>query len=314
MRPMMFGSNAAEAARSRAAVKPPSMLASFTEWLHDYIMYTGVVGIVESVLGILAFGGVLSVVFGSPTIKAAAVVAVVLGILGLFILLVANRTEWRRRADRDRRLIRHYCDELKERYEHAWTITSWTCVTTIAPNGDAHVAITCSAVVECELLDFFSIWDGPNWDGWPERLRRKVRVKVRRLSDHPNGGTRPDVTLSWTGRNRIQILIHLGQPARRGDTIGMVTEIDWPARCLPLAKGESAEEFVQKFPTLVHIARNTIVLPKGYEACFETLGLDRDVDDYTLTSEVNNSGQLETTLVTRNVEGGRRVGLRLDLR
>src|SRR5688572_25471836 len=135
MRPMMFGSNVAQATRSRAAVKPSSMIASFTEYLHDYIIYTGVIGIIESVLGILAFGGVLSVVFGSPTIKAAAVVAVILGVLGLFILLVANRTEWRRRSDRDRRLIRHYCDELKERYEHAWTITSWTCVTTIAPNG-----------------------------------------------------------------------------------------------------------------------------------------------------------------------------------
>jgi hypothetical protein len=313
MRPVMFGSNSAQATRSRPAVKPSSMIASFTEWLHDYIFYTGVIGIVESVLGILAFGGALSVIFGSPTIKAAAVVAVLLGVLGLFILLVANRTEWRRRSDRDRRLIRHYCDELKERYQHAWTITSWTCVTTIAPNGDTRVVITCTAVVECELLDFFSIWDGPNWDGWPERFRRRVRIKVRRHSEHPHGGTRPDVTTSWMARNRIQILIHLGQPALRGETIGMVAEIDWPARCLPFAKGESCEEFVQKFPTLVHFARNTIVLPKSYEACFETIGLVES-DDFLLTSEPNNNGQLETTLVTRDIEGGRRVGLRLDLR
>jgi hypothetical protein len=285
MRPVMFGSNSAQATRSRPAVTPSSMIASFTEWLHDYIFYTGVIGIVESVLGIL----------------------------GLFILLVANRTEWRRRSDRDRRLIRHYCDELKERYQHAWTITSWTCVTTIAPNGDTRVVITCTAVVECELLDFFSIWDGPNWDGWPERFRRRVRIKVRRHSEHPHGGTRPDVTTSWMARNRILILVHLGQPARRGETIGLVAEMDWPARCLPFAKGESCEEFVQKFPTLVHFARNTIVLPKSYEACFETIGLTES-DDFRLTSEPNNSGQLETTLVTHDIEGGRRVGLRLDLR
>jgi hypothetical protein len=314
MRPVTFGANSAQAARSRPAVKPTSMIASFTEWLHDHIFYTGVVGIVESVLGILAFGGVLSVVFGSPTIKAAAVVAAVLGVLGLFVLLVANRTEWRRRSDQDRRLIRHYCDELKERYQHAWTITSWTCVTTIAPNGDTQLVITCTAVVECELLDFFSIWDGPNWDGWPDRFRRRVRIKVRRHSGNPNGGTRPDVTSTWMARNRIEILMHLGQPARRGDTIGMVAEIDWPARCLPFAKGESCEEFVQKFATPVQFARNTIVLPKGYEACFEIIGLVEGVDDFTLTSEPNNSGQLETTLVTRDIEGNRRVGLRLDLR
>jgi hypothetical protein len=255
----------------------------------------------------------LSAIFGSSTLKAGAVVAAILGILGLFILLAANRTEWRRRSDIDKRLIRHYCDELKERYEHAWSITSWTCVTTIASNGDAHVVINCTAAVECELLDFFSIWDGPNWDGWPERLRRKVRVKVRRLSDEQANGTRPDVTASWMGRNRLQILIHLGRPARRGDTVGMAAEIEWPARCLPLAKGESAEEFVQGFPLLVQLAKNTVILPRGYEACFETIGLDRRTDDYTITSDFNHSGQLETTLVTRNIAGGRRIGLRLDL-
>ena len=67
------------------------MLTGFLSWLQNHVLSAGVVGVVEGVLGILSVGGLLSGLLGSPMIKAAAVVAVLLGVLGLFILLVAAR-------------------------------------------------------------------------------------------------------------------------------------------------------------------------------------------------------------------------------
>jgi hypothetical protein len=291
------------------------MLGSFVEWIQDYVVHAGIIGVFEGILGLLAFSGLLSALLGSAAIKATAVIAAGLGVLGLFVVLVVNRTEWHRRTELDRRLIRHYCDELKERYQHAWSITEWDGLTVIAANGDAQQMITCAAVVECDLLDFFSFWDGPNWEGWHDRMRRKVKIKVRSLTVGQEGGTRSDVTESWASRNRVEVVIHLREPAKRGDTIGMAAELHWPARCLPLVRGECADEFLLSFPTTIGFARHTVVLPRGSEVRFEAVGLDRaNGDVYALTSRVNSSGHCETVLEVRDIEGGRRVGLRLDLK
>ncbi|MFD9735468.1 hypothetical protein [Umezawaea sp. NPDC059074] len=291
------------------------MLGAFVEWLQDYVVHVGMIGVIEGALGILAFAGLLSALLGSAAIKAGAIVVAGLGVLGLFIVLVVNRTEWHRRTELDRRLIRHYCGALRERYNHAWSVVEWDELTVISANGDTTHTISCEAVVECELLDFFSFWNGPNWEGWPDRLRRKVKIKVRSLTVGQEGGTRSDMTWSWISRNRVEVVTHLREPAKRGDTIGMAAELHWPARCLPLVRGDCADDFVLCFPTTIRFARHTVVMPIGRDVYFESIGLDRaNGDDYELTSKINNAGLCETMLEVRDIEGGRDVGMRLDLK
>jgi hypothetical protein len=256
----------------------------------------------------------LSALVGSTAVKAAAVIVAGLGVLGLLVVLAVNRTGLHRDAELHRRLSQRYCDQLKKRNEHSWSIAEWDELAVISTNGDTVQTITCTAVVECDVLDFFSIWAGPNWAGWPDRLRRKVKVKVRSRAIGEEGGTRSDMTSSWGARNRIEVVNHLREPAERGDVIAMEAELRWPARSLPLVRGDCPDEFLLSFPTRIDRAGYTVVMPRGYEVRYEAVGLDRGSDDYTVASTINNSGQCEISFEVRDLEGGRRVGLRLDLK
>jgi hypothetical protein len=62
------------------------VLRGFTGWFDSYLTRAGVVGLVEGGLGVIAFGGALSVVLGDIAAKAGAVVAVLLASLGLLLL------------------------------------------------------------------------------------------------------------------------------------------------------------------------------------------------------------------------------------
>lgn len=291
-----------------------SMFGGFITWLQDHVVYTGVLGVVEGVLGVLAFGGLLSALLGSAAIKAGAIVAVAVGVLGLFFLLVANRLEWRRRTELDRRLLRRYCDTLEKRHGQQWHVAEWDQEVHISENGDVWTRIGLTAVAACDMLDFCSLLDGPNWVDWPDRHRRKVKVKVRSVEAGGEGGTRSDVTFTWTSRSRIKIMVHLNEPVPRGTEVRFVVDLAWPARCVPLMRGYSAEDFVLRFGGPVDRVRYVVVLPSGFRACYDKIGPLRDADEYSLTSEVNRAGQVETTLVANKPPARRRVGMRLDLK
>src|SRR6266498_2226637 len=167
------------------------MLKSFLAWLRDYVIHVGIIGLAEGVLGILAFGGLLSALLGNAAIKSGAIVAVLLGVLGLYILLIASRVEPRSRSELERKLLARYTKLLRERQAHSWRITSWEESVVIAPNGDSREVITVKAIVECDLLDFFSIRTGPGWNQ-SEKIRRQVRVRLKTFELDGIGGTRWD--------------------------------------------------------------------------------------------------------------------------
>lgn len=294
--------------------KPKSMRASVLDSLQDYILHAGVLGIVEGVLGVLAFGGLLSALLGSSAIKAGAIVAVMIAYFGLFVLLAANRVEWRRRTELDQRLLTRYCDALKQRHKHSWRYTSWDHVVTVDRNGDTHERIRISAVAESEFLDFLSFWEGPN-GAWSERLRRKTIIKVRSVDVDALGGTRYDVTSSWISRNRLKVTVHLGEPARQGDSISMLAEIYWPKKCASFTDGHGAEEFVRQFGRPIDLIQYKIVLPFGYDVYCDPIGFclsDPKADQPVVKKSA--SGQTEVWLTVRDVAPDRRVGVRLDLK
>src|SRR5687768_5980561 len=135
---MTFGASIRRTRRKQSKIRSSTMLGSTVEALQSYVLNAGVIGIVEGLLGILAVGGILSALLGQAGVRAAAIVAVIMAVLGLFVLLVANKLEWRRRTELDRRLLRRYCYLLHERCNFTWRITKWRQVVTIEANGDTH--------------------------------------------------------------------------------------------------------------------------------------------------------------------------------
>ncbi|WIV59888.1 hypothetical protein [Amycolatopsis nalaikhensis] len=289
------------------------MLKSFLGWLRDYVIYTGIVGLAEGVLGILAFGGLLSALLGNSAIKAGAIVAVLLGVIGLYILLIANRVEWRSRTELDRRLLQHYCSVLKERHGHSWRIVSWLESAVVRPNGDATEVITVTAIVECDVLDFFAIRTGAGWHQ-SERVRRKVKVNVKSLEVDGIGGTRRDVTSTWLDDGRLEVLAHFGSPASRGDEIVMVIEKEWPGKCAPLMRERRPDEFALKFACAIGYLEYAIHLPEGAEVACDPVGLVKGQHDFSLAVKRNGAGPTEVCLVARGIPPRLRVGMRLDLK
>lgn len=288
------------------------MLRSTVEALQSYVLNTGVIGIVEGLLGILAVGGILSALLGQTGVRAAAIVAVMVAVLGLFILLVANKLEWRRQTELDRRLLLRYCRLLHERCNVTWRITDWRQVVTIEANGDAHDKISFTAVTDCDVLDYLTLWEGPNWE-WPDRHKRKIDVRVRSVELDGEGGTRVDVTSYWLSRGRLMVLAHLAEPARRGTEISLVVEFTWPAKCLPFIQG-TPDEFVKRFtPGLGHL-EYTIVLPPGRSGYWDGVGLKSGTERYSVQRHTNTSGREEICLVADGVATGARVGMKLDIK
>lgn len=292
----------------------PGKPASLFGRLQDYVVYTGVLGVVEVALGALALAGLLGALLGrNDAVRAFSVVVVLLGLLALFGLLVANRVEWRRRVEVDRRLLRNYCDTLEKRHGQQWQVKSWVQEVDVRPNGDVFERISVTVVVECDLLDFCSFTNGPNWD-WPDRYRPKVKVKVRSVEVGYEGGTRFDYTSTWLSRSRLKTMVHLNEPAPRGSEISFVVDLEWPAKCAPLMQGYSADKFVVAFSRPLEFAQYVVVLPADYRVCFDKIGLIQGRNDYTLVSAVNHARQTETVLTVRDVPAYHEFGMRLDLK
>jgi hypothetical protein len=252
-------------------------------------------------------------VLGDAAIRAGAVVAVGIGVLGLFTLLVAQRLEGQRRSELDRRLVKRYCNTLEQRYGHACRVKSWKQVVVVDTNGDTHETITLTVTPDCDFLDFFSFWQGPDAEDWPESARRKVRVKVHSPVRDGRGGTRHDFTLAWAERNRLCVTVHFGQPVPRGGEIEIEAVLDWPGKCAPLVRGDSPEEFVLAFDPPASRVEYTVVLPRHCAVRYDIVGVGAGWHDCALDRRDNKLGQAELTLVAHDPPVGRRVGMRLDL-
>ncbi|MDX8028617.1 hypothetical protein SK803_00270 [Lentzea sp. BCCO 10_0856] len=309
---MTLGANIRRKRRKRLKTGQSTMLGSTVEALQSYVLNAGVIGVVEGLLGILAFGGILSALLGRTSIRAAAIVAVIVAVLGLFALLAANKLEWRRRTELDRRLLLRYCNLLHERCNFTWRVTDWRQVVTIEANGDTHDKITFTAVPDCDALDFLTFWEGPNWD-WPARYQRKTQVHVRSVELEGEGGTRFDATTCWLSRGRLKVLVHLSEPALRDTEISLVAEFSFPAKCQPFVQG-APEEFVKRFSPGPEHLEYTVVLPPGCSGYWDGVGLKSGTERYSIQRRTNTSGREEISLIADRVRNGARVGMKLDIK
>lgn len=288
-----------------------TVLPALLETFQERVAAAGVVGVSEVVLGILGLAGLASSLFGDSAIRAGAVVAALAAMLGLLVVLAANRKGTRHRAEVAERLLRRYCATLEDRYQHMPRTTEWRQVITIDRKGNSSEQIRCTIVADSDYVDFFSMQSGAGWD-WPTRLQNRVRYHVRFAMNGPEGGTHPDVTHAWPTRDRVIITAHLSQPIPKGGTASFDAKIWWPLKCEPLVR-RHVEEFTRFFPVPVEVLHYTVVLPKGCQGYVNVIGLDHAANDYEIRNNPNGHGCSELSLVARNVPAGRRVGMRIDL-
>lgn len=289
------------------------MRKNFLEWLQDYAVHAGLVGLIEGMLAALAFAGAFSTLFGTTAIKAGAMVGVIFAVLGLIALLSFNRVELNNQVELHRNLLARYCTIIAERSKHAYRTMSWNDVFVISPNGDVRETITVRAIVECDELDFYKIYTGPGWYQ-PERYRDGVRAKVRSLEVEGVGGARRDVTTSWSEKGNLEIIAHFGEPAHRDSEISLQVELDWPGRCIPLMRRRVPAEFALTFTSPLPYLEYRIVLPIGFDAYHDVIGLVRGPNVFESSRRGGDGRNVEVKLVARDIAKGQRVGLRLDLK
>jgi hypothetical protein len=285
------------------------MFRRFLAWLEEYVADTGVIALVGAATGILAFGGTMSTVFGATSFRAAAFVAAIVTVLGIFVTLAGSRRHWRRRAEQDQRLLARYCNILQDRFNY-WRIKDWDEIVMVDAKGNARQRVTVRVLVESEDLDFFRIRMGCRWNQ-PVKYRRKVKVKVRSLEVDGLGGTRVDTTTSWLYDGRLEILTHFTSPLEKDEQLNLAIEVDWPKKCAPLMNHEP-DEFVMQFTHHIERAAWTVILPTGTQVYVDQVGLKSGEDSFEVHKGVNSAGESEVRLVARAIEPYRQFGMRLD--
>jgi hypothetical protein len=244
-----------------------------------------------------------------PAYVLVAVTAVMLAALSMVIVIARSRTQWRKRAERDQRLLGHYCDILQDRFSY-WRIKDWDERVVVDAKGNARQYITVRVLVESDDVDFFRVRMGAHWKQ-PLKYRKKVKVWVRSLEVDGLGGTRSDITTSWLHDNRLEVLTHFSSPVEKNELINLTMEIEWPKKCAPLMSGKP-DDFVMRFTRHIERTNWAIVLPAGTEVYMDPIGLKTGEDSYEVKQRVDGDGNTEVRLTAKDIEPYRRFGIRLD--
>ncbi len=287
------------------------MMRSFVDWLDEYLVDAGVRGLTAGCLGILGFGGLLSALLGDSVVKAAAIVVVLLSILGLFLVVAASRMRWRVRATRaEVALRRAYLRQLDDPY---WTVRQWQQTIWIAANGDSTLSVTVHGVSDRENLSFFRIMFGSGWNQ-PLRYRSRVHVQVRSLMLEGVGGTRAEKFEHWRDDGQLEVYVEFPSPIPVGGEFRFVADLRWPGRCRPLVRDGRPDEFCVTAARAMDLLEYTVVLPPGREAFYDPVGFTVGEDGRTLVSRTTPDGRTEVFLRGEGLSEGCRVGMWLDLK
>jgi hypothetical protein len=288
------------------------MLRSFVDWLDEYLVEVGARGLVAGGLGILAFGSLLAALLGESAVKAAAVVVVLLSLLGSFLVVAASRLFWRARATTAEAALRRSYDRQLGDGPY-WTVKKWQQTIRIAANGDATLSVTVHCVSDRDSLSFFRIRFGPGWNQ-PVRYRSRVRAQVRSLQLEDVGGVKADEFQHWRDDGKLEIYVDFPAPIPIGGKFRFVADLEWPARCRPLARDGRPEEFCVTAGPAMELLEYTVVLPPGREAFYDPIGFTVAEKGLMLVSRAASDGRAEIYLKAKRLGNGRRVGMRVELK
>jgi hypothetical protein len=290
------------------------MFRSFIAWLDDYLAGEGPPAMARAVVGILSFAALLGALLGSVAVKAGILVAVLLTLLGMALLLLADRRSLRSSYDAHRNLVSRYCEFISTELRDVPQFASWEHVTAIDKKGNAKETAVIRAKTLHDDLQFIRLSFGCCWD-LPQRFRRRVRVNVRHLSVSGLPGTRLPVTLSWAGaKGKLNLIVHFDNAVPSGSELCLNLDWWWPGKCWPLFRGDGDEFVFRLMQQPLVFGRKKIILPPDHDAYYEPIGFVENQTGFLLERSVDDQGRVQFDFECHQLEAGHRAGLRLELK
>jgi hypothetical protein len=290
------------------------MFKSFISWLDSYISREEPSSVLKAIVGLMAFAGLLGTIFGNQAIRAGAFVVVIVFVVSVMLLLLADRQHLTQSHDTHRSLLTRYCDFIVDHStEPLVAIDTWRQKVYVQPNGDVREVLTLKAVALREKVYFIRLTAGSAWEQ-PEKYRRNVKVVARSLMVNGVSGPRWNVTTSWRSTLKMVSIIHLHHAIKRGEEIFFEVTRTWPAKCLPLVRGET-DEFVFRTSALLEIrhVEYSIVLPPTFNAVYELIGAWEPDVQLTVDTEHDHEGRSVFVWRADKVPMLTEVGIRLEL-
>jgi hypothetical protein len=291
------------------------MFKSFIAWLDFYISRENPASVLKSLVGLMAFAGLLGTIFGNQAIRVGAFVVVIVFVVSIILMLLADRRRSTQEMTTYRKLLVRYCDFVRDNSSDPLvSVESWEQTVYLRPNGDVREVLVIKAIALRERVYFVCLTAGSRWDQ-PERYRRNVTVAARRLTVNGTSGTRWNVTTSWTSSQKMTAVLHLHEPVKHGEEIHFEVERVWPGKCRPLMRDHAAEEFIFRSTNLLVPRRvnYTIVLPEGFEAIHEPIGKQHPDVNLAVLSHSDKEGRRVYDWSAETVPPDTAVGIRLEL-
>jgi hypothetical protein len=249
------------------------MFTSFINWLDSHISREEPSSVIKSLIGLMAFAGLLGTIFGNQAIRVGAFLLVIMFVLSVILALLADRRRLTRANDRQRAQITRYCSHLVESNpDPQLSIDCWRQWVFVRPNGDVREVMNLKAVVLSERIYFVRLTSSSRWNQ-PQKHLHDVKVTMRTIAADSAPGPRWHVTTSWQA-GKLTYIGHLHEAANRGEEISFEMVREWPAKCHPLMRNEEAESFILRTTNRLQIrsAEYRVILPPGYEAVSELIG------------------------------------------
>lgn len=291
------------------------MFKSFIAWLDFYISRENPASVLKSLVGLMAFAGLLGTIFGNQAIRVGAFVVVIVFVVSVILVLLADRRRSMQQLGIYRKLLTRYTDFVRDNSSDPLvSVESWDQTVYLRPNGDVREVLVIKAIALRERVYFVRMTAGSRWEQ-PERYRRNVDVAARGLTVNGSSGTRWNVTTSWTSSQKMTAVLHLHEPVKQGEEIHFEVVRVWPGKCRPLMREQAAEEFIFRSTSLLVIRQvnYTIVLPEGFEAIHEPIGQHHPDVNLAVLSHRDKEGRSVFAWSADLVPADTAVGIRVEL-
>jgi hypothetical protein len=292
------------------------MFKGFISWLDSYISREEPSTVLKALIGLMAFAGLLGTIFGNQAIRAGAFVIVTIFVVSTMLSLLSDRRRLKQAYDTHRALLARYCDFIIDHSaEPLVAIDTWRQRLYVQPNGDVREVLTLTAIALREQVYFIRLTAGSGWDQ-PEKYRRDVKITARTLTINGMSGPRWNVTTSWRSSTmKVTSILHLHHPIKRGEEVVFEVIRTWPAKCLPLVRGE-VDEFLFHTTSLIEIRHvdYSVVLPTGFDAVYELIGSDEPDVQLFVDKEYDQEGRRVIVCRADKVPTRTAVGIKLELK
>jgi len=291
------------------------MFKSFIAWLDFYVSREDPASVLKSLIGLMAFAGLLGTIFGNQTIRVGAFVVVIVFVVSVILVLLTDRRRTTQQLGTYRKLLTRYTDFVRDNSSDPLvSVESWDQTVYLRPNGDVREVLVIKAVALRERVYFVRMTAGSRWEQ-PERYRRNVEVAARGLTINGTSGTRWNVTTTWTSSQKMTAVLHLHEPVKQGEEIHFEVVRVWPGKCRPLMRDHEAEEFIFRSTNLLVMRRvnYTIVLPEGFEAIHEPIGQQHPDVNLAVLSHQDKEGRMVFAWSADLVPADTAVGIRVEL-